>query len=196
MTGKRWLVAGVAVLAVAWLARGCWHRLPFAGPRQEQVSHSLIVERVRDVARLATSETTVRDVLVYRDTWLGSTKQSLVVVTGVVSAGISLDSANVLLDGVRHRIVVALPPARILSVDIRDLRTYDERSGLWNRFTPADRDRVYQLALQRLEQAAGELDILPRADASARALLTRLLATEGWEVVMAGERLQPVLPNE
>lgn len=196
MTGKRWLVAGVVVLAVAWLARGCWQRLPFAGPRREQVSHSLIVERVRDVARLATSETTVRDVLVYRDTWLGSTKQSLVVVTGVVSAGISLDSANVRLDDARHRIVVALPPARILSVDIRDLRTYDERSGLWNRFTPADRDRVYQLARQRLEQAAGELDILPRADASARALLTRLLATEGWEVVMAGETLQPVLPHD
>lgn len=196
MTVKRWLVAGLAVLLLALLLRGCFRRLPFPGSRQEQVSHALVVERVRDVAKLATSETTVRDVLVYRDTWLGSTKQSLVVVTGVVSAGISLDSANVHLDEARHRIVVALPPPRILSVDIRDLRTYDEHSGLWNRFTPADRDRVYQLARQRLEQAAGELDILPRADASARMLLTRLLATDGWEVVMAGAMPQPGLPRD
>ncbi len=199
MTTKRWIPVAVlllALVAVALSVRSCYSTLPFAGPRRERVDHAIVLERVRNVAQLATSETSLRDVLTYQNTWMGSTKRSIVVVTGTVLAGVDLDSAKVAVEEKTHRIVVTLPPPRILSVAVRDLRTYDERSGLWNRFTSEDRDRVYQLARERLEQAAGELDLLPHANQNARAVLSKLLVTEGWEIVIEGDAPAFTLPRD
>src|SRR5215212_6973870 len=86
--------------------------LPRAG--QTEVSHSVVVERVRSVAQLVTSETTVRDVVVYQNRRLGSTKRSLVVVTGKVMAGIDLDEGTqVHIDNSARRVDLVLPPAHV-----------------------------------------------------------------------------------
>jgi hypothetical protein len=155
--------------------------LPNAG--QTEVSHSLVVERVRSVAQLVTSETTVRDVVVYQNRRLGSTKRSLVVVTGKVMAGIDLDAGTSI--DVNHedrRIRILLPPAKVLSVEVTQLRTYDERNGLWNPFRPADRDTIYQLARDQLVSAAGEMGVTRHAQESAQRLLPALVHADGYIV--------------
>src|SRR5687768_15257655 len=87
-----------AVLAIVALGIFLWlgsrtlklgDRLP--RPGATKVEQSVIVERTRAVARLVTSETTLRDVVVYQNRLLGSTKRSLVVVTGKVLSGFDLD---------------------------------------------------------------------------------------------------------
>ncbi|HEX5387749.1 MAG TPA: DUF4230 domain-containing protein [Gemmatimonadales bacterium] len=158
------------------------HRLlPRAG--RTTISQSVVVERMRSVAKLLTSETTARDVVVYRNRWLGSTKRSLVVVTGTVLAGVDLDAGSeVRVDPAAHRVHIVLPHATVLAVDVTDLRTYDEQRGLWNPFHPADRDSIYQLARSQLATSARELGTLQHAEASARQLLTALIGTEGYGV--------------
>ncbi len=151
------------------------------GRGQTEVSHGIVVERVRSVAQLVTSETTVRDVVVYQNSRLGSTKRSLVVVTGKVMAGIDLDAGTqVDLDREARRVRVVLPPAKVLTVEVTQLRTYDERSGLWNPFRPADRDTIYQLAREQLISAAGELGVAAHAEESARRLLGALIHADGY----------------
>src|SRR5688500_3515950 len=99
------------------------------------VTHELVVERVRNVAKLVSAEATVRDVLVYRNTWYGSTKQSLVVVTARLLAGIDLEAgSDVRIEDEARRIDIALPHASMLAVEVTDMRTYDEQRGLWNPF--------------------------------------------------------------
>src|SRR5215203_3189071 len=150
---------------------------------QTEVSHSIVVERVRSVAQLVTSETTVRDVVVYQNRHLGSTKRSLVVVTGKVMAGIDLDlGTSVDVNNQDQRIRVLLPPATVLSVEVTQLRTYDERNGLWNPFRPADRDTIYQLAREQLVSAAGELGVTRHAQESAQRLLPALIHADGYTV--------------
>lgn len=147
------------------------------------VTHGVVVERVRAVAQLVTSETTVRDVVVYQNRRLGSTKRSLVVVTGKVMAGIDLDAGTqVDLDNRERRVRVVLPPAKVLGVEVTQLRTYDERSGLWNPFLPADRDTIYHLAREQLISAAGELGVAAHAEESARRLLEALIDADGYAV--------------
>jgi hypothetical protein len=46
------------------------------------ITHDVVVQQIKAVAKLVSSEATVRDVIVYENTWYGSTKRSLVVVTG------------------------------------------------------------------------------------------------------------------
>ena len=147
------------------------------------ISHSLVVARMQAVSKLVTSETTIRDVVVYENTRLGSTKRSLVVVTGKAMVGVDLaEHAGIdIYAGARH-IVIRLPHAQLLGLDITDLRTYDERRGLWNPFHPADRDTILQLARERLASAAREMAVRQHAEESARQLLAGLFAPDGYTV--------------
>jgi len=164
------------------------------GRGQTEVSHGIVVERIRSVAQLVTSETTVRDVVVYQNRRLGSTKRSLVVVTGKVMAGIDLDAGTqVDLDHEARTVRVVLPPAKVLTVEVTQLRTYDERSGLWNPFRPADRDTIYQLAREQLISAAGELGVTAHAEESARRLLGALIHADGYTVDVTFSATPPVV---
>jgi hypothetical protein len=172
------LLIGIAVQRFTPVAR----RL-VSGHGATEVTHGVVVERVRSVAQLVTSETTVRDVVVYQNRRLGSTKRSLVVVTGKVMAGIDLDSGTQIdVDHRQRRVRVALPPAKVLSVEVTQMRTYDERNGLWNVFRPADRDTIYQLAREQLVSAAGEIGVAAHAQESARRLLGALIQADGYTV--------------
>lgn len=155
------------------------------------VDHSVVVERTRAVARLVTSETTLRDVVVYQNRRLGSTKRSLVVVTGKVLSGFDLDrGTEVRVDREAQVVHVVLPPAAVLGVEVTDLRTYDERRGLWNPFRPADRDTIFHLAREQLVRSAGEVELTRHTEESARRLLEAMVSVDGFrtEVTFAGAR--------
>jgi uncharacterized protein DUF4230 len=151
------------------------------GTGTTSVSQSVLVERTRAVARLVTSETTLRDVVTYQNRLLGSTKRSLVVVTGRVLTGFDLDrGTEVRVDEPTHRIRLVLPPASVLGVEVTELRTYDEQRGLWNPFRPSDRDSIFQLARRQLVATAGELALAGHAQESARRLLPSLVSVPGY----------------
>ena len=114
-----------------------------SGPGETSVTHGVVVEQTRAVAKLVSSETSVRDVVVYQNRRLGSTKRSLVVVTGKVLAGLDLDEGtSVNIDHAAHQVSIMLPRAKVLGVEVTNMRTYDERHGLWNPFRPEDRDTM------------------------------------------------------
>ena len=192
-----WLRAGLAVALV--VALGLWAHGRSAPPPVEprgttRLSHDVVVERVQAVAKLVSSETTVRDVVVYENTWMNSTKRSLLVVTGKVNAGIDLGAgAEVRIDDQARRITVTLPPAKILGVEVLTLRTYDETAGLWNPFRPGDRDAIHQRVRAQLVRTGQELGVIEHANQSARALLQTLLATDGYTVEVTF-RARPVVP--
>jgi hypothetical protein len=172
------LLIGTAVRQLLPLAR---RALP--GDAQTTVTQGVVVEQMRAVAKLVTSETTVRDVVVYQNRRLGSTKRSLVVVTGTIMAGIDLDTGTqVDIDHGAREVHIVLPPAKVIGVEVKQLRTYDERSGLWNPFRPEDRDTIYQLARDQLVGAAGELGVTAHAQESARRLLGALIHADGYAV--------------
>src|SRR3954464_10625004 len=106
------LLIGSAVRQLLPLARGV---LPTHG--ETTVSQGVVVEQMRAVAKLVTSETTVRDVVVYQNSRLGSTKRSLVVVTGTILAGIDLDAGTqVDIDHRSRRVTIVLPRAKVMAV--------------------------------------------------------------------------------
>jgi len=185
------LLAIVALGVFLWLGSRTMKladRLPGRGGTT--VDQSVIVERTRAVARLVTSETTLRDVVVYQNRLLGSTKRSLVVVTGKVLSGFDLDrGTEVEVDHEAKVVHVVLPPAAVLGVEITDLRTYDEQRGLWNPFRPADRDSIFHLAREQLVRSAGEVELARHTEESARRLLEALVSADGYrtEVTFADD---------
>jgi hypothetical protein len=182
--GLRLVGLGVALALCVGLGlliggRGSW--LGLAG--HTTISESVVVERLDAVAKLITTEALVRDVVTYENTWLGSTKRSLVIVTGRTLVGLDLQRPPRIHIQQRERhITLVLPHARLLGVDIVELRTYDETRGLWNPFHPADRDTIYQLARLQLASAARDLAVIAHAEESARRFLTGLFATDGYTI--------------
>ena len=189
MTRGHWLATVLLVAILGWVAGsrcggGAFPRLPGAG--RGSLSHALVVERLKSVAQLVTSETTVRDVVTYENRRLGSTKRSLVVATARVTAGVDLDPPpEVRIDSARRHVEIVLPPARVLGVDVTELRTYDERSGLWNPFRPADRDAIFREAREQLARSADELGLAAHAQESARTLLEALIKAEGYTATVS-----------
>jgi len=153
------------------------------GRNETKVTHDVVVSQMRAVAKLVSSEATVRDVVVYENTWYGSTKRSLVIVTGKLMAGIDLgDKPEVSIDNGRKRISIRIPPAKLIGMEITDMRTYDERGGLWNPFRPADRDAIQRQARAQLSAAGQQVELLRHANESAVQMLRMLLARDGYVV--------------
>lgn len=147
------------------------------------ITQEFVVERLREVAKLVSTEMTLRDVVTYEQTEFHSTKRTLLVVTAKVAAGIDLaHGTDVRIDAATKRIIVALPPAQIMSVDVVNVRTYDERAGLWNPFRAEDRDAIQRRVRTQLLEAARQSGILEHADQSAARVLTELLSRDGYTV--------------
>lgn len=171
----------IVVLGVAYCGtRGVAGML---GRNTTNVTHDVVVSQMRAVAKFVSTEATVRDVVVYENTWYGSTKRSLVVVTGRLMAGIDLgDKPDVSIDHRKKSISITIPPAKLIGVEITDMRTYDERGGLWNPFKPSDRDAIQRLARAQLSAAGRETGLLRHANESAAEMLRLLLAKDGYTV--------------
>jgi hypothetical protein len=180
------VVVGLLLVLAAgvMLIRGASGAMSRIGqPAEPVITQQVVVERLRDVAKLVATEMTLRDVVIYEQTRFGSTKKVLLVVTGRVAAGINLEhGADVQIDSAAKRISVTLPPAEIISVDVLNVTTYDEREGLWNPFQPEDRDVIQRRIRGQLMAAARQSGILPHADESAAKVLTELLSRDGYTV--------------
>ncbi|MFN2564031.1 MAG: DUF4230 domain-containing protein [Gemmatimonadaceae bacterium] len=157
-----------------------WFRNP-----EPRITHDVVVQQLREVAKLVSTEMTLRDVVVFQHTRFGSTKRALLVVTGKVLAGIDLQKGtDVRIDHAARRITITLPPAQILAVDVVNVRTYDESAGLLNPFTTEDRDAMQRRVRTTLVAAGQESGLLAHADKSARAMLRDLLERDGYSVVI------------
>ena len=187
---RRILTWGIIVVALGLgaagsitLLRRALGGLPFGRRAEPRITQELVVERLREVAKLVATEMTLRDVVTYEQTQFRSTKRTLLVVTARVSAGIDLRaSTNVSIDSVAKRITISLPPSQILSVDVVNVRTYDERAGLWNAFDAEDRDVIQRRIRMQLMETARQSGILEHADQGAARALTELLARDGFTV--------------
>ena len=188
IVGPGTLLIAVALLILIGFAYCATRMVPGAllGRNTTNITHDVVVQQIRAVAKLVSSEATVRDVIVYENTWYGSTKRSLVVVTGRLLAGIDLrDNPDVSIDHARRQIKIRIPPAKLIAVEIRDMQTYDEHGGLWNPFTPEDRNLIQRQARAQLMAAGGQLELIRHANESAVELLRMLLAKDGYTVDVA-----------
>lgn len=154
----------------------------FGRPNAPSISHDVVVERLREVAKLVATEMTLKDVVIYQQTRFRSTKRVLLVVTGRVSAGINLSTAKVEIDSSSKQVTITIPPAQITSVDVTNVTTYDESAGILNPFTTDDRDEIQRRIRVQLRESAQRSGILEHADQAAVKALRDFLALGGYTV--------------
>jgi hypothetical protein len=180
---RRWiaLVVGVGAVAAVWLARDARRRA-----REEE---TVIVEGVRKVCKLSTIEVRLADYARKTapktiDLPFTEEPEAFLFYTGFVSAGFDVcdQPTRLDVDHTTHVVRLALPPPRILSLDIQRFETINETSGFLNAISPADRNSWYQDARADLTKAALAQGILPKAEAHARELLGDLVSRWGYRL--------------
>jgi hypothetical protein len=179
------LIAVAALLILVTFGYCASRLMPnsFLPKNETRITNDVVIQQIRAVAKLVSSEATVRDVIAYENTWYGSTKRSLVVVTGRLLAGIDLrDTPDVSIDHAGKKITIRIPPAKLIAVEITDMHTYDERGGLWNPFKPEDREAIQRQARTQLMAAGNQMELLRHANESAVELLKVLLSRDGYSV--------------
>ena len=192
------LIAAIAaVLAVfsAGFFLGRWRT------RREAVSSAPVVQAVRRIARLATIEMEIADVVRYEEVKtvlvFDIPKNATLRLRGKVIGGFDLARGfDVEADATRRLVAVRLPAPQVLAVDDR-LEWFDERSGWLNPITPNDRTRWTQWARGALARAAKDAGLLEKSAAHARDLFTDAASAFGWtaEVTVNGARVPPA-PRE
>jgi hypothetical protein len=176
------VAAGILLLIGLIGVRVSSFRWPWT-PSPPRVTHDMVVTQIQDVAKLVSTELTLRDVVTFQQSKFGLQRRTLIVVTGKVLAGIDMKKdVKVTIDDRKKRIGIELPRAEILAVEVLKSQTYDETSALFFRFQPEDRDRLQSQIRAQLRSAGEQSGLLPQADRSARQLLQSLLSRDGYTV--------------
>lgn len=188
------LLAAALVLALVLAVVAGWAvGRRSGGAPAPTISSAPVVAAIRDVAKLATVEVEVADVIRYQEVRtivvFDVPKNATLRLRGTVTGGFDLERGlEVEAEEGTRVLTVRLPPAEILSVDSR-VEWFDESAGWLNPITPEDRTRWSVWARGALGRAARDAGILQRADRRGRQLLERVAALYGWRV-----RFEPASP--
>jgi hypothetical protein len=185
-TQGRWFVWGFVLLVAAAAGAAL---VSFRARRAARGEELVIVESVHKVCKLATIEVALADyarrtVPKTIDLPFTDEPEAYLFYSGIVSAGFDVcdDPSRLDVDHTARVVHLALPPPRILSLDIKRFETINERSGFLNAIAPADRNGWYQDARDSLTKAALDQGVLPRAESHARELLTDLVSRWGYHL--------------
>ncbi len=156
-----------------------------------------VVTAVRKIARLATVQMEISDVLRVEEVKtilvFDVPKNATLRLRGRVLGGFDLDKGvDVSADEVRRVVRVRLPAPQILSVDDR-LEWFDETSGFLNPITPGDRTRWTTWARASLAKSAKDAGLYDAAGRHAAGLFSDAAAAFGWtaEVTVSGAVIAP-----
>lgn len=171
-------------------------------PRMESAP---VVLAIRKIAKLATVEIEVSDVVRYEEVesflLFDFPKSAVLRLRGRVMGGFDLDAGgfDVLADASRRRVRVRLPPPRILAIDPR-FEWFDEQSGIINPITPTDRNRWMLWARAALAKTARQAGLDASSREQAKSLVESAAAAFGWkadvsfDAISSATRMPPVPP--
>ena len=162
-----------------------------------RVDSAPVVQAVKKVARLATVEMEVADVVRFEDVKtilvFDIPKNAVLRVRGRVLGGFDLEKGFAVDADARSRqLKVRMPAPGIVAVDER-VEWFSETSGWLNPITPDDRTRWGVWARGTLGRAARDAGLFGKAEAHARELFSAAASAFGWsaETSFASESTRP-----
>jgi len=178
----------VLTLCVTWLMRSC-ARMPGEAARaagepavelgrrivdglsrrlqlrpEVRVGRETVLAGETAVAELATVRREFAHEYIWEHQWLGSTKRLRLRGNFAAKAGFDLDgNFHLEIDPQSLRVQVALPPPRVLGVEMLSYKA-EEEDGFWNKLNPQEREEAVN-ALLASARATAEADATLRAEA-------------------------------
>lgn len=181
-----------ALLGAAVIALGLVVLRRLEGRRLESEGHT-VVEAIQKVARLTTVEANVSSWQLRREARnlfgflpIKCEKTIAIFYRGKVAAGFDFDktgSLDVAFSETpsERRVVIRLPPARVLYVDAPAPELMVADGSLCNRLEPGDYKKLHDEARAAVEREALKQGVVQKAEAHARELLRAVTRPLGYE---------------
>ena len=123
--------------------------------------------------------TTQRDLLVrhrWSHTWLHSTKNLEVEATFTAKAGFDLkEPFRINIDPRTGYISAEMPPPKLLSMGMSDVRVLQDEDGLWNKLTAEDRQTAFRALEDKARKKISTSKLLPEARLQAEKQIRELI---------------------
>ena len=127
----------------------------------------------------------------FEESWLHSTKTFEVEAPFTARAGFHLhDEFTVNIPRGGKIAEVRLPTAKILSVDMGDIRILRDEDGLWNKLTAQDREKAIRTLTKTAKTEFLQTDILKAATQEAEKQIRQIAQTAGCDAVFPAESPQ------
>lgn len=160
-----------------------------------QESGTVLLERIKQVAKLVTVEGYFSEIYDYKDYYgydLGLfRKRALIRVKAKVSVGYNLEKMKITAIPESKTIHLSgIPTAEILSIE-HDLDYYDVQEGFFNEFSSEDYNKLNANAKEFIRKKALESDLVKTASTQKNTLLEtmRFMAeSTGWKLEVEGEQ--------
>ncbi len=130
----------------------------YADRRETRQEETVLLEQVKAVSKLVTTEGYFSEILSETDTKLfygfPSTKKVLIKVKAKVSAGFDLSNMKIDADATTKTLRLSnIPPPNIISIE-PEISFYDINNGVFNQFSPEDYSRLNKKAIEVIREQA------------------------------------------
>ncbi|HEX9655392.1 MAG TPA: DUF4230 domain-containing protein [Bacteroidota bacterium] len=135
----------------------------------------LIVRPPLDLARATESN--------WSQTWLGSTKT--IVLRGVYTAKAGFDlreSFSISIENNPLRVTALMPPAQLLSVELKDYHVVRDESGWWNKVSVADRENAVRQMQREARQQAETSGMIEESQRTVEERIREIVEKHGTSV--------------
>ena len=143
---------------------------------QISVDSVVVVAANTPVLELVTSQ---RQVLVrhrWTHTWLHSTKNLEVEATFTAKAGFDLkEPFRINIDPRTGYISAEMPPPKLLSIGMSDVRIRQDEDGFWNKLTPEDRQIAFRALEDKARKKIADSKLVPEARLQAEKQVRELI---------------------
>ena len=164
----------------------------------EQQNGVVLLERIKQVAKLVTVEGYFSEIYDYQDYYGYDLsffrKKALVRVKARVSVGYDLEKMQITAVPETKTIHLSgIPPAEILSIE-HDLDYYDVQEGLFNEFSTEDYNKLNANAKEFIRKKALESDLTKTAAAQRNILLETMkfiAESTGWKLEVEAPQVGP-----
>jgi hypothetical protein len=125
-------------------------------------------------------------------TWLHSTKNLELEATFTARAGFDLrDNIRINIDPRTHYVSADLPPPKLLSLGMGDVRILQDEDGLWNKLTAQDREEAFRALEEKARKTFAESNFVPEARIEAEKRIREIIDKTAWPAIPATTPAEP-----
>jgi Protein of unknown function (DUF4230) len=125
-------------------------------------------------------------------TWLHSTKNLELEATFTARAGFDLrDPIRINIDPRTRFISADLPPPKLLSLGMGDVRVLQDEDGLWNKLTAQDREQAFRVLEEKARKIFTESNLLAEARLEAEKRVRELIDKTAWSSILTTKPTEP-----
>ena len=148
-------------------------------PKKEEIDVVFITNQLQKSSDLTSAQVKMTGVYNYVDDGIAViNKQNFIMVyEATVNAGIDLKQAKVKPNKLTKKVVVEIPKASVLSVDVdtENIKCYNESFTLFNFNKKEDANKAIALAKKEAASKAPEIGVIELADSHAESIITGII---------------------